>query len=149
RESYLQYLPAVFQEDEESRRFLDRFLSIFQTSFDRFDQQIDTLWQLFDPFSVSDKYFPWLAGVLALPVDPGMPIEQKRRLLRSAFQTYLLRGTVRGFEKVIQDYTGIASIRVLEHFRLRNWPFLALSAELDEGSRLWSRNFYQRLQVGV
>ena len=149
RESYLQYLPAVFQEDEESRRFLDRFLSIFQTSFDGFDQQIDTLWELFDPFSVSDKYFPWLADVLALPVDSEMPIEQKRVLLKSAFQTYLLRGTARGFEKVIQDYTGIASIRVLEHFRLRNWPFLALSAELDEGSRLWSRNFYKRLQVGV
>jgi phage tail-like protein len=149
RESYLEYLPAVFQDDEESRRFLDRFLSIFQTSFEAFDQKIDTLWELFDPFSISDKYFPWLAGILALPMDPEMPIEQKRKLLKSAFQTYLLRGTVRGFEKVIQDYTGIASVRVVEHFRLRNWPFLALTADLDGGSRLWSRNFYQRLQVGV
>ena len=72
RESYLQYLPAVFQDDDQSRLFLDRFLSIFQTTFDSLDSFIDNLWQLFDPFMTPDAVFPWLAAWVALPLDPGL-----------------------------------------------------------------------------
>jgi phage tail-like protein len=148
RQSYLQYLPAVFQDDDESRLFLDRFLSIFQTSFDDFDNHIDTLWQLFDPFLVPDRYFQWLAAWVALPLDPDLQPATKRQLLKSAFQTYLVRGTVAGLQQVIQDYTGVANIRILEHFRLRNWTSLPLEGGLP-GARLWSLNFYARLQVGI
>ena len=49
RVSYLQYLPAVYQEDENSRLFLERFLSIFQSEFDDLDRKIDGIWQLFNP----------------------------------------------------------------------------------------------------
>jgi phage tail-like protein len=160
RQSYLEYLPAVFQDDDESRLFLDRFLSIFQTTFDNFDTFLDNLWYLFDPFLTPDKVFPWLAAWIALPIDPTMPLSKQRQLLMGAFQTYLMRGTVAGLQKVIQDYTGVANIRILEHFRLRNWTLVPLhdasepvaapvSGGLNEGPRLWSRNFYARLQVGV
>jgi phage tail-like protein len=149
RESYLQYLPAVFQQSDESRLFLDRFLSIFQTTFDNFDHFLDNLWQLFDPWMVPEKFFPWLAAWVALPLDPGLPLPQKRRLLQQAFQNYLMRGTVAGLQQVIHDYTGVANIRILEHFRMRNWTSLPYGGGLDLGARLWSRNFYARLQVGV
>jgi phage tail-like protein len=149
RESYLQYLPAVFREDEESRLFLDRFLSIFQTSFDDFDRRIDDLWYLFDPFAVPDRFLPWLEAWLALPIDPDLTPAKRRELLKSAFRNYLLRGTVKGLEQVIQDYTGVSSVRVLEHFRLRNWLSLALDAELCRGVRLWSRAYFGRLELGV
>jgi len=56
---------------------------------------------------------------------------------------------VAGLQRVIQDYTGVANIRILEHFRLRNWTALPLEGGLDQGARLWSQNFYARLQVGV
>jgi len=52
RASWLQYLPAVYQEDQESASFLSRFLSILQTSFDCFDETIDDIASLFDPLSV-------------------------------------------------------------------------------------------------
>jgi len=149
RQSYLQYLPAVFQDDDQSRLFLDRFLSIFQTTFDGLDSFLDNLWQLFDPFMTPDTVFPWLAAWVALPLDPGLTAAQKRQLLKTAFQTYLIRGTVAGLQRVIQDYTGVANIRILEHFRLRNWTALPLEGGLDQGARLWSQNFYARLQVGV
>jgi hypothetical protein len=79
RASYLQYLPAVYQEDTESRLFLDRFLSIFQTQFDDFDQQINNLWQLFDPVSIDQKNFAWLAGWLALTIQPDSLIDSSCR----------------------------------------------------------------------
>jgi len=149
RQSYLQYLPSVFSDDDQSRLFLERFLSIFQTTFDDLDDRLDHLWQLFDPFMTPAHVFPWLAAWIALPLDPTMPLGQQRQLLKTAFQTYLIRGTVAGLQQVIQAYTGVANIRILEHFRLRNWTFLPVAAGLNEGARLWSRNFYARLQVGI
>jgi Phage tail protein (Tail_P2_I) len=98
---------------------------------------------------VGDKYFPWLAAWLALPLDAEMKPEKKRALLKTAFQRYLVRGTVGGLEQVIQDYADVPFARVLEHFRLRNWPLLSLEAGLDQGARLWSENLYRRLQVGT
>lgn len=149
RQSYLQYLPSVFQDDDESRLFLDRFLSIFQTTFDDIDHRLDNLWQVFDPLMTHASTFPWLAAWLALPVDPEMKLPQQRDLLKNAFSTYLIRGTVQGLEQLIQAYTGVEKIRILEHFKARNWTFLRVSGGLNEGARLWSRNFYARLELGV
>jgi phage tail-like protein len=146
RRSYLQYLPAVFQEDEDSRLFLDRFLSLFQTEFDDFDQRIDLIWQLFDPQSVDAKYLYWLAGWLAVVINPTWTEAKLRDLVKRAWQTYRLRGTVAGLEQAVQDYANVPA-KVLEHFRLRRWPALSVAAPLDGTMRLWSRNFYQRLQL--
>ncbi|HEY6659992.1 MAG TPA: phage tail protein, partial [Pyrinomonadaceae bacterium] len=79
RVSYLQYLPAVYQEDTDSRLFLERFLSIFQTEFDNFDRQIDEVWRLFDPASVSESQFVWLAGWLGLFIQPDSLVDQRCR----------------------------------------------------------------------
>jgi phage tail-like protein len=149
RKSYLQYLPSVFSDDDESRLFLDRFLSIFQTTFDQLDERLDNLWQLFDPLMTPANVFPWLAAWIALPIDPTMPLSRQRQLLKGAFDSYLIRGTPAGLEQVIEAYTGVANIKILEHFKLRNWTFLPVSGGLREGSRLWSRSFHSRLQVGV
>ena len=217
RISYLQYLPAVYQEDTDSRLFLDRFLSIFQSEFDNFDGQIDELYRLFDPMSVSEKHFDWLASWLGLFIQPDSlidqrcrfecvteqkcqpppecptdsddalrdtqsplmewSIDQKRKLLKEAFESYRKRGTVKGVEKAIRDHTGVHFATILEHFRLRHWPVLSVIAEkavedpckpqpppkkglcgetlndyrislpLDGTIRLWSRDFYKRLQL--
>ena len=155
RESYLQYLPSVFSDDDESRLFLDRFLSIFQTTFDDIDSRLDNLWHLFDPYMTPDKVFPWLAAWMALPIDPTLPLPQQRKLLKAAFQNYLVRGTVAGLQQLIQAYTNVDRIMILEHFKLRNWTelknrtLLPATGGLNEGTRLWSPEFYARLQVGV
>jgi phage tail-like protein len=146
RVSYLQYLPPVYQEDEESRLFLERFLSIFQSEFDEFDRRIDHLWQLFDPDSVPQEYLHWLAGWLALVVNPEWQEGKLRSMLKGAFDAYLRRGTVVALEQVIEDYTSVPA-KVLEHFRMRRWPALSIAAPLDGTTPLWSRDFYKRLQL--
>jgi phage tail-like protein len=146
RSSYLQYLPAVYQEDPESRFFLERFLSIFQTSFDRFDAVVDNLWRMFDPSSVPEAYLPWLAAWLAFPFDPEWPVAKKRTVLKRAFQDYKLRGTKAGLEQLIADYSPVPWGRIVEHYTLRTW-LRTCCGVLDSGVRLWSRDFYQRLQL--
>jgi phage tail-like protein len=148
RTSFLQYLPSVYQEDDDSRRFLERFLSIFQTEFENLDHRIDTLWQLFDPRSVPEEHFAWLAswlGLLVLP-EAGWSLEKRRAMLTSAIADYRRRGTIDGVQKSVADYAGVPWTRVLEHFKLRRWPALSIAAPLDGSTPLWSRHFYQRLQ---
>jgi phage tail-like protein len=149
RESYLEYLPSVFQDDPQSRVFLDRFLSIFQTTFDSLDAKLDNLWQFFDPLSTPSAALPWLAAWIAFPLDQTQPVAQQRRLLSGAVASYQQRGTVAGLQQAVQNWTGVQNVRILEHFRLRNWTFLPVSGGLGQGARLWSHNFYGRLQVGV
>jgi phage tail-like protein len=150
RRSYLQYLPAVYQQDEESRDFLDRFLSLFQATFDDFDARIDSMWRLFDPDSVPAQYFDWLAAWLDLPTDPTWALAKKRAMLKKAISSYRARGTVAGILQAIRDYAGVTDgLAIVEHFRLRAWPLLSAAGPLGGDVRLWSRQFYQRLQVGT
>jgi phage tail-like protein len=146
RASYLQYLPAVYQEDEDSRSFLERFLSIFQSEFDEFDRRIDRLWQLFNPGSTPEKDLGWLAGWLALVVNPDWKPAKLRSMIKNAFQTYLQRGTLAGLEQAIRDYVRVEA-SVVEHFRLRRLPLLSIAGSVEGGVRLWSPDFYKRLQL--
>lgn len=177
RNSYLQYLPALYQEDEESRNFLDRFLSLFQREFDTLDRKLDNVWQLFEPGSTTDIFsdrsaeqadqkrsvpfeqrrLQWLAGWMGLTLNPEWSEVKLREMLRKTARAYTQRGTVGGLETAITDYAQVGFAKILEHHRIRRWPVLLErqpssnttrpSTPLDGSIRLWSPNFYQRLQV--
>jgi phage tail-like protein len=150
RESYLQYLPAVYQEDDESRLFLERFLSIFQTEFDRLDDLLDTLGvRLLDPASADSRFLPWLAAWFALATDPSWSDAQLRSMIKGVIASYRVRGTVAGLEQAVRAYAGVGWGKVLEHYRLRRWPTLSVAAPLDGSAPLWSPDFYRRLRVSV
>ncbi len=152
RSSYLQYLPAVYQEDDQSRVFLDRFLRNFQTTFDGIDRTIDQMWARFDPLSVPDSWYYWLAAWIALPVNPLWTDPQRRAALKTAGATYRLRGTPAGVQQIAKQYSGV-DVRLIEHFRLRQLIILSDGPKggttLGAGTRLWSRDYYRRLQVGA
>jgi phage tail-like protein len=170
RDSYLQYLPAVFQQDPIARDFLDRFLAIFKATFDSFDDKIDGMTALLDPMSVPEKYFPWLAGWINFQADTNWSLAKRRKMLKKAASTYRTKGTVAGLKQAVKDsledladprFSDQANevdrktteISVIEHFKLRKWPILKATSFIgdigDGQARLWSREFYQRLQVGT
>lgn len=151
RDGWLSELPAVYQEDPESAAFLARFLAILQTTFDGFDEAIDDIWMLFDARSVPDAWFTWLAAWLALPINPLWTHAQRRAVLRTAYQTYRVRGTPAGLEQLISEYAGVGA-RLVEHFHLRQLVVLPddpSKAVATGAGRLWSREAYRRLQLGV
>lgn len=97
RESYAGYLPAVYSSDDESRWFLERFLSIFQTEWDALETRIEEVAALFDPKAVPEgKLLEWLAAWFALPLEGAWSGEQKRRLLEAATGIYFGRWKVAG-----------------------------------------------------
>jgi phage tail-like protein len=89
RASYLEYLPAVYSSDDESRWFLERFLSIFQTEWDGIERCINDAAGLFDPKAVpGGKALEYLASWFALPLEGGWSVEKKRRLLSAIAKIY-------------------------------------------------------------
>jgi hypothetical protein len=107
------------------------------------------MWQLFNPDVVPPEFFDWLAAWLRFPTDPRWPMAKKRVMLTKAAVDYRRRGTPDGILQAIKDYTDVSEgLAIVEHYRLRNWPILPAAGPLGRAERLWSRQFYQRLQVG-
>jgi phage tail-like protein len=155
RQSSLQYLPGAYSDDAVSRRFLDQFLSIFDTLRGAIGERITDIAGLFDPMATpatlrkpgDTDFLSWLAGWLGLTLDRHWPEERRRELLKNAWRLYRLRGTPAGLKLHLQLYTGIEP-QILEHFRLRRW-LNAGSARLGDQSALWGADIVDRLQLDV
>jgi hypothetical protein len=81
RQSYLEYLPAVFSQDEQSRRFLEHFLSVFQTIWDPLEARVSAMAGLFGPSSVPNVLLSYLAAWLGIEFDNGWSLTACRKFL--------------------------------------------------------------------
>jgi phage tail-like protein len=138
RRSYLQYLPAIFQEDPQGKWFMERFLSIFEHFFAGFEDEIADMTHYFNPLAVEKEFLPWLASWLGLTLDATWPGHAKRELLKKAPHLFEQRGTPKGLQMVLEIYTGM-KFPILEHFKLRRWLILGDSAVLGCNSLLWGK----------
>ncbi len=145
RASSLRHLPAPYREDPESRDFLDRFLSIFDTLRGEIGDRIGDVAGLFDPQAAPVDFLPWLASWLGLALEQSWPEAKRRRLLAAAHRLYALRGTPAGLRLHVRLYTGLDP-RILEHFAVRRWLHLG-SARLGDCAELWGADLVDRLQL--
>lgn len=165
RQSYLQYLPAIFSEDDDGRVFMERFLSVFQTEWDGFDKLVDEDEKYFDPDAVPDgPFLQYLATQwLGLPMEQTWNDTQKRRLLSAIPKIYPHRGQLAGLRDFVQVYlanlAGLETAEVassgfpsiVESFRERQHLVTSEqeASRLGHGAPLWSNSVVRRLQVGV
>jgi phage tail-like protein len=161
RQSYLDYLPAVYTAEDESRGFLERFLSIFQTEWEELERRITDFPGLFDPDTVpAGPLLESLAHWLALPLEGNWDAERQRNLLRQVRRFYPHRGTVDGLRRFLQAYlqniTDLAPGEqdpfpiIIEGFRRRDHRFLAHPDAPGPGpavQHLWSPSVVNRLQT--
>lgn len=128
RMSFLDYLPAVYQEDPESKDFLERFLSIFSTIYDEMEESIDNMAKNFDADTVEGDFLKWLSSWLAIAADDRWDQNSLRELTKRAPEIYKIRGTKRALEKMIRIYTGETPI-IIEFFQYKE---LLMDAEVAE-----------------
>jgi phage tail-like protein len=102
RLSYLRYLPVVYQKNPQSKEFLERFLSLFETFFVQVEEFNFT--KYIDPRSTPDEFLPWLSSWLAIAYDENWPKNNFRKLIEMVPQIYKMRGTRRGIEKMLSLY---------------------------------------------
>lgn len=145
-------LPAVYRENELSRDFLERFVSLFDSVTDRVATQVDEMAALFDPMATpapaqrgDPDFLGWLASWLGLAFEASLPDWRKRRILAEAHRLFELRGTSAGLRLAVRLYTGFDA-RVVEHFRLRRWLYLD-GAPLGSASELFGPEIVSRLRL--
>ncbi|MFD1642805.1 phage tail protein [Halohasta litorea] len=104
RQSYLQYLPELYQDDADSAAFLEQFLSVFGTVFTGVEREIETVTRYFDPAAVPSETLPWLASWIGADAPVDWPTAATRELVASAPQHYRKRGTREGLQERLALY---------------------------------------------
>lgn len=162
RNSYLRFLPAVYGSDDDGRRFLECFLSIFQTEWDALGRRVRDIARYFDPAAVpAGPFMDYLASWLAVPLEATCTADQKRSLLRAMPKVLNRIGTMEGFRIYLRAYlqsmTNSASEQqpdypqLLEGFRERKWLALRVpgAGKLGGQAPMWSRDVMGRIQLDV
>lgn len=123
-QTYLQYLPAIYQEEAKARQFLARFLSLFESLFDDVEGEIADLALLFDPEAAPEEFLAWFGGWLALDVRDEWDEDQKRRAIAEAFAMYARRGTADGLRMALRRFAGV-DVHIEEPLLQMAWWSLA------------------------
>lgn len=155
---------ALGEDRSPGRRFLERFLSIFQTTWDDLEQRVEEMPAYVDPAAVPEgDHLTFLAHWLGVSLETSRDWSHKRRLLVAAPKLQPRRGTPDGLRDHLRIHLeSIAGIpceeqqalgypTLAEGFRERQHLMLSLetTAELGHGGPLWGRDRVARLQLGV
>ena len=128
-DTYLRYLPAIYQRDEQKGPFLERLLALFESVLGGLEEQIGDLPLLFDPFASPTGWVPWLVGWqqegrdeqlpdwlpwlaswLGFELDETWSELQTREAIAEAFYLHGRRGTVSGLRRMIELYAGVDAL---------------------------------------
>lgn len=102
RFSYLEeYMPDVYQKDEASASFVERFLAITEGTLTDLEGQIAAVQTLFDVRTVPDEYLDWLATWFGASFDPALDARRKRLFLDHAVELFRQRGTMAGLARML------------------------------------------------
>ena len=112
QESFLSYLPEIFQDEGG---FLDRYLRLFSVQFLDLEKKISRLPASFDPGVAPSGLLRWLAEVMGIPHIELWETENLRMLLSE--RTYARKGTLSGLRELIKIYTGFLP-HITENFRM-------------------------------
>lgn len=122
RESYIKWLPAIYQRSDSTGRNVVRdLLWLVQHLFGSIEAQLDNIHLIFDSYETRSEFIPWLAAWSAMMLEPDWPENKKRRLIKKAMELYRWRGTVKGLGLFISLFTGFEP-----HLQENVWPYQGL-----------------------
>jgi phage tail-like protein len=136
KETWLRFLPGVYQKDKESRDFLERYLGIFQSVYEELEDAIrrDASWM--DPEAAEPEFLRWLAQWLDMGNIPMWTPKKLKKLVKNAMRLFDLRGTRRGLLELVELYTGEKPL-IVEEWQTREMK--ALPEKKAELKRLYGR----------
>jgi phage tail-like protein len=98
----VELLPAVYQEDP----FTNRFMAGFDDVLSPILSTLDCLVDYFDPLLAPEDFLAWMAGWVGIELEESWPLERRRAVVATAVEMYRLRGTVAGLRANLQVLTG-------------------------------------------
>lgn len=128
--SYVDYLPSVlWTQENDSSSFLGRMLCIFEKilsgvpdefsigngtkEYGNFEETIDDLNQIFDPWKTNKNLLPWLASWVALTLPEDFSEYQKRKIISDIVSMYQKRGLKKGLFSYLDTYAAEAKPRIV------------------------------------
>ena len=138
-QSWMQYLPEIYQQEDYGGMFLQRYLGIFQTLYEDMGEKIRRSASLFDMETTERKFLDWLAQWLAIDESYIWSEQQLRCLLAEGITLYKRRGTRQGIMDFVALYTGEEPF-VLENHQLQY--FRSDRERLDRLQKLYGSNPY-------
>lgn len=106
KDTWMKYLPEVYERDRESASFLERYLNIFQTVYEDMTKRIEDAPALFEPWTAARAPLLWMAQWLSVENLNLWNETQLRYLTANAVRLYQYRGTVRYLKEILKLYTG-------------------------------------------
>lgn len=95
-------LPAVYQEDPFTRRFVAGFDEVLAPVLATLDCLVD----YFDPYLAPPDFLEWLASWVGIELEESWPVERRRAVVATAVEMYRMRGTVGGLRENLRVLTG-------------------------------------------
>jgi phage tail-like protein len=100
---YLEYLPAIFADND----FLGRFLLIFESVWEPLENRQDHMHMYVDPATCPASFLPWLASWFDMETGSHWPEDRVRDMIGQAMDLYQWRGTAYGMARIVELWTGI------------------------------------------
>ena len=95
-------MPAIYQEDDFSMRFLAGFDDVLAPILLTLDCLID----YFDPALTPTDFLEWLAGWVGMEIDESWATERRRAAVATAVEMYRMRGTISGLRANLEVLSG-------------------------------------------
>jgi phage tail-like protein len=95
-------LPAIYQEDEFSMRFVAGFDDVLAPVL----LTLDCLSDYFDPALTPPDFIEWLAGWVGIEVDESWANDRRRAAVATAVEMYRMRGTISGLRANLEVLSG-------------------------------------------
>lgn len=118
RESFLRYLPEIYQR-EDRKQFFERFLAVFQVTYEEMNERIYQMPKLLDAYGTDRQFLEWLTGWIGIADTYMWNEKQLRSLLKNALSLYKLRGTRKAVREYVKLYTGGYEPLIVEDFELK------------------------------
>ena len=115
KNTWLQYLPDIYQENGESASFVERYLGMFQSLYQDMTEAIRNVPQYLDADVVTGPFLEWLTSWISVEDSYLWNEEQLRYLLQHGIELYHKRGTVQYLEEMVRLYTGRTPFIVEQH----------------------------------
>jgi len=119
---WIDYLPGIYQDaDEENADFLRRFLLISAHLTSGVEENLEFVHELFDPRITNEKWLPWLASWLAMPLLEGWDEEKRREIIQRTPELYRKRGTAEGLKLALRLFADVKA-----EIHEGEWPYPGL-----------------------
>lgn len=155
RRGVADYLPAVFREQDQDTRFLERFVGALEGTWAPLEDAVGEFDRELRPETAGPAMLAYLASWLDQPLDPAWGAAARRAAVRHGAEHLFLRGTPRAVAAALRLH--LAARRGVDPSRLEGVPFVwehfrsraaARAGGADASGVLFGAEVLRRLRVG-